>query len=109
MPERLSCGVRETGGLHYRPRKVHADKVYDSPGLRKWLRRERILPRIARKGIESSQTLGRHRWVIGLTMAWLTGYRRIARCYERNHLLYLVFCDLVAVITCHKRLTKLTT
>ncbi|WP_267884588.1 hypothetical protein [Streptomyces sp. NRRL S-350] len=42
-------------------------------------------------------------------MAWLTGYRRIARCYERNHLLYLVFCDLVAVITCHKRLTKLTT
>nr|WP_095877440.1 IS5 family transposase [Streptomyces sp. TLI_235] len=96
-------------GLHYRPRKVHADKAYDSPGLRKWLRRERILPRIARKGIESSQTLGRHRWVIERTMAWLTGYRRIARRYERDHLLYLAFCDLAAVITCHKRLAKLTT
>jgi transposase len=96
-------------GLHYKPRKVHADKAYDSPGLRKWLRRQQILPRIARKGIESSQTLGRHRWVIERTIAWLTGYRRIARRYERDHFLYLAFCDLAAVITCHKRLAKLTT
>ncbi|PBC66243.1 DDE family transposase [Streptomyces sp. TLI_235] len=66
-------------GLHYRPRKVHADEAYDSPELREWLRWQQILPRIARKGIESSQTLGRHRWVIERTMAWLTGYRRIAR------------------------------
>ncbi|MFC9332009.1 hypothetical protein [Kitasatospora sp. NPDC057015] len=41
--------------------------------------------------------------------SWLTGYRRIARRYERDHLHYLAFCDLAAVITCHKRLAKLTT
>ncbi|SCG03151.1 hypothetical protein GA0115256_14861, partial [Streptomyces sp. DconLS] len=30
--------------------------------------------RIARKGIESSERLGRRRWVIERTMSWLTGY-----------------------------------
>ncbi|MEU9075434.1 hypothetical protein [Kitasatospora sp. NPDC048538] len=34
-------------GRHYRPRKVRAVKAYDSPELRRWLRRQQILPRIA--------------------------------------------------------------
>lgn len=42
-------------------------------------------------------------------MAWLTGYRRTARRYERDHLPYLAFCDLAAVITGRKRLAKVTT
>ncbi|MFC8453695.1 IS5 family transposase [Kitasatospora sp. NPDC057223] len=96
-------------GLHLLPRKLHADKAYDNAELRKWLRRQQVPPRIARKGIESRQTLGRHRWVIERTMSWLTGYRRIARRYERDHRHYLAFCDLAAVITCHKRLSKTTT
>ncbi len=41
--------------------------------------------------------------------AWLTGYRRIARRHEHDHLLYFAFCDLAAIITCHKRLAKLIT
>ena len=63
----------------------------------------------AREGVESSQTLGRHRWVIDRTMSWLTGYRRIAQRHEHDHCLYPAFCDLAAVITCHKRLAKLAT
>jgi hypothetical protein len=39
---------------------------YDYPHLRAWLRSRRITPRIARRGIETSERLGRHRWVVEL-------------------------------------------
>jgi len=44
-----------------RPGAVHADKGYDSRANRAWLRRRGIKSRIARRGIESSTRLGRHR------------------------------------------------
>jgi hypothetical protein len=47
-----------------RPGKLHADKGYDYQHLRRWLSSRGIQHRIARKGIESSQRLGRHRWVV---------------------------------------------
>ncbi|MGY0459600.1 hypothetical protein ACW14Y_05005 [Kitasatospora sp. cg17-2] len=43
------------------------------------------------------------------TTARLTGYRRVASRYERDHLLHLAFSDLAAAITCHERLTKIPT
>ncbi|GAJ79041.1 putative transposase [Nocardia brasiliensis NBRC 14402] len=36
-----------------------------------------IIVRIARKGIESSERLGRNRWVIERTSPWLTGYHQL--------------------------------
>ena len=60
-------------GRHFKPQRLHADKAYDVPHLRKWLRGKRIRVRIARKGVESSERLGRRRWVIERTMSWLTG------------------------------------
>ena len=36
-----------------------------------------ITPRIARKGIESSEKLGRHRWVVERTHSWLNRFRGI--------------------------------
>ena len=47
-----------------RPAKLHADKGYDYPKCRHVLRRRGITPRIARRGLESSQRLGRHRWKV---------------------------------------------
>ena len=44
-----------------RPAKLHADKAYDIPRCRRYLRRRGITARIARKGIESSERLGRYR------------------------------------------------
>ncbi|GAA0401150.1 hypothetical protein GCM10010357_22790 [Streptomyces luteireticuli] len=70
-------------GRHFKPQRLHADKAYDVPHLWKWLRGKRIGVRIARKGIESSERLGRRRWVIERTMSWLTGYRRLSPRYER--------------------------
>lgn len=62
-------------GRYFKPQRLHADKAYDVPHLRKWLWGKHIGVRIARKGVESSERLGRRRWVIERTMSWLTGYR----------------------------------
>lgn len=43
------------------PDKLHADKAYDGRRCRQDLRRRGMTPRIARRGVDSSQTLGRHR------------------------------------------------
>jgi transposase len=88
--------------------KLHADKAYDHPELRRWLRSVGVIPRIARIGIESSHRLGRHRWVIERTISWLTGYRRLSPRYERYPRNYLAFLGLAAAITCYKRLIKPT-
>jgi hypothetical protein len=58
--------------------------------------------RIVRKGIESSQRLGRRRWV-ERTMSWLTGYRRLNHRYERHPPDYLAFLG-----RCHTLLLQTT-
>jgi hypothetical protein len=60
-----------------RPGKLHADKGYDFPRCRRACRQRRIIPRIARRGIESSERLGRHRWVVERTHAWFARLRRL--------------------------------
>lgn len=62
-----------------------------------------------RKGIESSQKLGKHRWVIERSIAWLFGYHRLSIRYERyaNH--FCAFLTLGAALTCFKKLTRSTT
>ncbi len=52
-----------------RPAKLHADKAYDSSDLRRSLRSRGITPRIARRGKDASDRLGRHRWVVERTFA----------------------------------------
>ncbi|WP_280466229.1 IS5 family transposase, partial [Nocardia brasiliensis] len=65
------------GPRRRKPSKLHADKAYDTAELRQWVRDRGISVRIARKGIEPSDRLGRHRWVIERTISWLTGYHRL--------------------------------
>ncbi|MEF9886034.1 IS5 family transposase [Streptomyces sp. P9-A4] len=95
-------------GRHFKPQRLHADKAYDIPHLRKWLRGKRIGVCIARKGIESSERLGRRRRVIERTMSWLTGYHRLNHRYERHPRNYLAFLGLAAGLCCYKRLVRLT-
>lgn len=94
------------GPRRTRPGKLHADKAYDIAELRGWLRKRGITPRIARKGIESADKLGTHRWVIERSIAWLFGYRRLAIRYERHAHLFCAFLTLAAIPTCYKKLTK---
>ncbi|MFD2397599.1 IS5 family transposase [Prauserella oleivorans] len=94
------------GPRRRKPDKLHADKAYDQAELRDWVRKQGITVRIARKGIESSQKLGKHRWVIERCIAWLFGYRRLTIRYERyaNH--FCAFLTLAAALTCFKKLAK---
>ena len=92
------------GRRRRRPAELHGDKGYDYPHLRAWLRRRQIRPRIARRGLETSHRLGRHRWVVGRSLAWLTGYRRLTLRYKRSARLFTAFLTLAATLTCYKRL-----
>nr|WP_322751728.1 MULTISPECIES: IS5 family transposase [unclassified Frankia] len=92
------------GPRRRRPDKLRADKAYDYPDLRRFLRRRRITVRIARRGVESTERLGRHRWKVERTLAWLGGYRRLTLRYERNGRNFLGFLTLAAAITCWKKL-----
>jgi transposase len=67
-----------------RPAKLHGDKAYDSSPLRRALRTRGITLRIARRGIDPSERLGRHRWVVERSLAWLLGCRRLGVRYERR-------------------------
>jgi transposase len=89
-----------------RPEKLHADKAYDIPRCRRYLRRRGIGCRIARRGIESGEKLGRHRWVVERTLAWLGRYRRLTIRYERLDDLHLAFLDLGCALICFNRLQK---
>ena len=66
------------------PGKLHADKGYDSSRCRTALRRRGISPRIARRGVESNRRLGRHRWEVERTLAWLLGCRGLTVRHERR-------------------------
>jgi IS5 family transposase len=97
------------GPRRFRPVKLHADKAYDIAYLRVWLRRRGIIPRIARKGVESSERLGRHRWVVERTLSWLFNHRRLTVRYERHGHLFCGFATLAAALVCFKQLAKITT
>src|SRR5919199_6211968 len=90
-----------SGRPRKRPKKLHADKGYDFPRCRKALRRRGITPRIARRGIDSSERLGRHRWVVERTLAWLAKYRRLTIRYERRDDIHEAFlhpgCSLICL------------
>ncbi|WP_329345027.1 IS5 family transposase [Streptomyces sp. NBC_01352] len=95
------------GPRRRRPGKLHGDKGYDYDHLRRWLRSRGIRHRIARKGIESSQRLGRHRWVVERTVSWLAGCRRLHRRYERKPEHFLAFVGIAALLIGHRRLTRI--
>ena len=96
--------LQPSGQRRKRPAKLHADKAYDVPRCRRFLHRRRIGVRIARKGIESSPRLGRHRWVIERTLAWLSRYRRLTIRYERRVDIHQAFLTLGCALICFNHL-----
>jgi len=100
-PVRQRCGRPRR-----RPDKLHADKGYDFDRCRKDLRTRAITPRIARRGIDSSEHLGKHRWVVERTFAWINQFRRLAIRYERHADLYRAFIVLAAAIICFRAIRR---
>jgi transposase len=92
------------GGRRSRPDKVHADKAYDHRHCRGYLTRRGIRVRIARRGVESSERLGRHRWKAERTIAWLAGCRRLRIRYDRDSERFVAFAMLACDRLCSNRL-----
>ncbi len=89
-----------------RPMKLHADKAYDYASCRRACRARHIQPRIARKGIESSERLGRHRWVVERTLAWLARYRRLVVRYDRRADIHQALLSLGCSLICWQALNR---
>jgi len=90
----LRLPAKRWGRPRKRPKKLHADKGYDYPRCRRTLRSRGIIPRIARRGIESSERLGRYRWVVERTLSWLNRFRRLKIRYEHRADIHLAFLQL---------------
>jgi IS5 family transposase len=93
-----------SGRRRRRPDKVDADKGYDSAANRAWLRRRGIRARIARRGVESSVRLGRHRWRIERALSWLSCWRRLGVRWDRDSGRWFAFVLVACAVVCFNRL-----
>jgi transposase len=98
-PIRTPAGRRRT-----RPGKLHADKGYDSRANRAYLRQRGIKARIARRQIESSTRLGRHRWKVERSLSWLSCWRRLQVRWDRDSGRWFAFLLVACAVVCFNRL-----
>ena len=100
---------RKSAGRPRRPpRKLHADKAYDIPRCRTYLRRRGIRGRIARRRLDSAALLGRHSWVVERTLAWIAQFRRLVVRYERRADMHRAFLVLACSLVCLGHLPTIT-
>ena len=59
------------GRPRHRPDCVLGDRGYDAEAIRQGLRDRRIIPFLAKRNTEHGSGLGRWRWVVERTFAWL--------------------------------------
>jgi IS5 family transposase len=104
----LRLAGKRRGRPRQRPTKLHADKAYDYPRCRRALRSRGIIPRIARRGIESRERLGRYRWVVERTFSWLNRFRRLKARYERRADIHRAFVNLGCALICARSLSQTT-
>lgn len=106
MVDAISPIRRARGRPRKRPEKLHTDKGYDFGCCRKALRKRGIKSRIARRGIDSSERLGWHRWVVERTLSWLNRYRRLKVRYERRADVHQAFLDLGCALICWNQVQR---
>jgi transposase len=93
-----------SGRRRARPASTHADKGYDGHTNRAWLLRRGIRPRIARRGVESSARLGRHRWRVERSLSWLSCFRRLQVRWDWDSGRWFAFVLLACAVVCFNRL-----
>jgi transposase len=56
--------------------------------------------------VDSSQRLGRHRWVVERTISWLLAFRRLALRYDRSAATITAVAILAIIVICARRLPR---
>jgi transposase len=87
-----------------RPRTIYGDRAYHSREGRRELRRRGIQARIAGPKSAHGSGLGRERWVVERTIAWLHQYRRLRVRYERRAAIHEAFLHIACSLICVKQL-----
>jgi transposase len=87
-----------------RPRRkpclIQGDRGYDSQPHRDQLARRGIASQLARRRTPNGSGLGRTRWVVERTIAWLHRFRRLAVRYERRPSIHEAFLTVGCVLIC---------
>ena len=83
-----------------KPDVVQGDRGYDSERHRDQLRQRGITPLIAYRYRGHGSGLGRTRWVVERTFAWLHRFRRLAVRYERRPSIHEAFLTLGCALIC---------
>jgi transposase len=84
-----------------RPGELYGDRGFDGEGQRRELRRRGIRPKLARRRTAHGSGLGKVRWVVERTLAWLHNYRRLrlrTDYSDENHNAFLkLACSLICL------------
>ncbi len=83
-----------------RPERVQGDRGYDSEPHRQTLRRMGIEPVIAKRHTPHGSGLGRTRWVVERTIAWLHRFRRLRVRDERRPEIHEAFLSIGCILIC---------
>lgn len=88
------------GRPRHRPTSVQGDRAYDSEPERQWLRTHRIHPLLARRNTAHGSGLGKTRWVVERTIAWLHHFRRLRIRWERSDEIHSAFLFIGCILIC---------
>ncbi|WP_186192200.1 IS5 family transposase [Burkholderia gladioli] len=89
-----------------RPGRVYADRGYDHDKYRRILHERNIPTRIARRGHPHGSGLGKVRWVVERTHAWLHHFRRLRTRFERRADIHEAFLKLGCCLICWNTLRR---
>ena len=94
----------KVGHPRRRPVRLYADRAYDSKAHRQALRSRGITPYIAKRGTDHGSGLGKFRWVIERTNAWLHQLRRLRCRFERRDDIHEAFLKIGCALICWRAL-----
>ena len=90
------------GAPKRKPALVQADRAYDSDGLRCQLAWENIASDLARRRTAHGSGLGKTRWVVERTFAWLHQFRRLRIRDEKLPSIHEAFLTIGCCLICHR-------
>ena len=96
----------DRGRPRCRPVCVLGDRGYDSMAIRHGLRARHILPVLAMRRTKHGSGLGRWRWVVERTFAWLNQFRRLRVRYDKRADIHEAFLSLACALICWHALRK---
>ena len=83
-----------------KPGLIQGDRAYDSQPHRDALQRRGIRTQLAKRRTPHGSGLGRTRWVVERTLAWLHRFRRLNLRYERRPSIHEAFLMLGCSLIC---------